>query len=170
MSDMQISKRLETARFSSSSEGTLANTAGPLVAALHTREQRYSLTDANAATNLAEQPMAAVTLAANGSGGAKFVSGNITLPANLVANTTNYVTVNVWKRAAANYAAQILAFTANITSNVTQWTPLAFTVANAANALVVAGDVLTVSVTKGGSGAYLANGAAALIDWAYEDI
>jgi hypothetical protein len=168
MSDMRTYKELEKARVASSTDN-LANTCGNIVAATHTREQSFGITDANAATNLAETPIGVIYLASITGAGGKFVSGNVTPPANVVANTTNFVTVNVWKRPASNAASQVLIATANITANVVAFTPKALTVANAANAVVAAGDVITVSITKGGAGGYLASGANALIDVNFED-
>lgn len=172
MSDLSIYKRLEKSRVDSSNEGTLANTAGNIVVAHHTREQAVQFTDANATQNLAEQPVGVVSLANIPSSAARPVTANVTTGVNLTANaTTAWATVNLWKRPAANASAQTLVATANITSNVTAWVPVALTpVANGANAQVAPGDVLTVSILKGTAGLYFANGQAALIDFAFEDV
>lgn len=166
MSDFQKFKELEKGRIGSSNEGNVAANAGVIVGQMHTREQSFPLAvQANGNANIAESLLAVMPYTG------KFVSGNVTVPANIAANATNYSLLTVLKRTAG--AASVVVATANLANvAVTAWTPLALTVANAANALVTAGDTMSYTlVGVGGPGVVIAAaGSAAILDLAYEDI
>ena len=177
MSLMGEYKNLEAARVASSNEpvasqvigsnvASLANNASAIVSQSHTNGRwTYPLTaQANANANVAET-MLQVCFAA-----AKLTSGNITPPSNVAANVASFATLTVYKRAAGASATAVVVATANL-SNVaaTAWTPLALTVANAANAQVAAGDVLTYTITASAApGVALPTGT--VLDLEYEDV
>lgn len=162
MSDYSRYKALEAARIGSSNEPNIAANAQAIVSQAHTREQSYPLTtQANANANIAETLLEVQPYAG------RLASGNLTVPANLAANLANYSVLTVNKRTAGGAA--VVAAVANLSNvAVTAFVPVPLTVANAANAQLAAGDVLTYTIT--GIGVALTTGTAAILDLSYEDI
>lgn len=164
-SDVQYYKRLKEAELSSSTDGNLANTCGSIIAQVQTRVQTTPLTaQAFANSNIAETMFQVVKFPG------RFMSGNITMNANVAANTTSYAVLTVKKRTAG--ATAVTVATANL-ANVatTAWIPVPLTVANAANAQVAAGDTLSYTIDSGTgtpAGATVVTGA--ILDVAYEDV
>lgn len=130
----------------------------------HQRWKQHGISDANAATGITETPAAVVPYAS------VFVCGNLAVPANIASSASTYAVVTVAKRT-GNGAAVTVA-TANLANvAMTAFVPVALTpVANAANLQLAQGDLITVTVTKASTGAYLANGANAVLDLVIEDI
>lgn len=155
MSDFQIYKKLEAARVASNTE--IANAAS-VVAQSHQRTGQVNL--ANIAAALTEVQVAVAPYAGN------LAKANVTIALPAVANTTDYNVLTISKRTGSG-AATVMA-TANLSNvAVTGFVPIAFTVANAANAVVAKGDTITVTNAKTGNG--VANAGTYTIDWVLED-
>lgn len=97
------------------------------------------------------------TVHANVQRAGKVVAAKLSAPIAVTANDTNYATVTVSKRTGAGGAVVIASRTTQITGgsgNIVAFVPVTLTL-TAANQLLAAGDVLTVAVTKTGSGVAL---------------
>jgi hypothetical protein len=156
MSDFSIYKQLEIARLVSSNQ--LTNPAQP-VSQSHQREVNTPI--ANLAAAVTETPIGVSQYAANLAVAA--LVGNLPW----VANATDYNTITLSKRT-GNGAAVVMAV-ANLQSVAgTAYIPIAFTVANAANAVTAKGDIVTITNAKTGNG--VANVPASILEFVLEDI
>jgi hypothetical protein len=159
MSDFSIYKQLEAARISIGVTGNgIANGLAP-VAQSHTHEDRYPIANVSAAQ--AESPLGTSKYQANAIGATLHVS------ASFVANATDYNTLTLNKRTGAGAA--VVMGTANLQSVAgTQFIGIPFTlVANSANTIVAAGDVLTLTNAKTGNG--IANTPLGSVTYVLED-
>lgn len=158
MSDFSAYKSLETSRVSSS--GDIVNPSAP-VSQSHTREVKDAIANLSAAS--AEGVSGGRRIPYAGILKAAFLTANLAA----VANTTDYTTVNLFKRTGAGAA--VLMASANLSNvAVAKLVPIAFTlVANAANTTFAAGDFYTANVALTGNGT--ANNALGSIDTLVED-
>jgi hypothetical protein len=160
VSDFGIYRNLKAAELVSSTQGNVANNAISIIQQTVSRATSFSLTaQANGVSNVAETLLAVMPFSAG------LITANITTPSNIAANATDNLLVTVYARTAGVQRQVGQANLANVA--VTQWIPLPLTIANAANAQVAAGDVLTYTITAGGS-TVIPTGT--IVDFVYADL
>ena len=152
LTDRQRLKDVQIAQLASN-ERNMIGTARAAVNAAHIRTYNGRFTDAGTAgTGQGESPIGRVRNAG------VVRSVNVSVPLAVVADNTDYISFTVSKRTAGGAAVTIASGTTQVSGlgALTAFLPLALTLAAAANLALAAGDVLTVTVAKGGAGKAMA--------------